>query len=163
MKTSYEVRAMRFAKILAKLFENCVSLADYEKMISIYNQNHSIPLNYSYGISRIAIIRSDYVIKFDYGYEKFYGDCTSEQRVYEQAVEDGMEYLLAKSTAFSLFGHNGSIMPRIKGVDNRHKHWEEHCTADEYLWLYEHIFDLHSGNVGYKNRKVCVIDYAAEK
>ena len=63
MKTSYEVRAMRFAKMLAKLFENCVSLSDYEKMISIYNQNHPIPLNYNYGISRIAIIRSDYVIK----------------------------------------------------------------------------------------------------
>ena len=163
MKTSYEIRAMKFAKILSLLFKDCVSLADFKCAIKKYNETHRYPLHWDYGISRVAIIRSDYVIKFNYGYNRSFGDCFSERRVYELAERDGMSHLLAKTTIVSFNGYSCAIMPRIKGINNEHKYWVEHCTADEYLWLYEHVFDLHSGNVGYKNGRVCVIDYAAEK
>ena len=161
MKTSYEVRAMKFAAKLAKLFENCHSLRDYIYVINHYNETHVIKLKYNHGISRIAIIRSDYVIKFDYGEECDFGNCASEGRIYAQAVEDGMEHLLAKTTVFSLHGHSGCVMPRVKGINSRHKYWCDYCTDEEYYWLRGHVYDLHRGNVGYRNGKVCIIDYAA--
>ena len=161
IKTDYEVRAMKFANKLAELFEDCHYLRDYVRVISHYNKTHVIKLKFDSGISRIAIIRSDYVVKFDYGDEFDFGNCASEGRIYAQAVEDGMEHLFAKTTVFSLHGHSGCIMPRVKGINNRSKYWGNYCTDEEYWWLRDHVCDLHRGNVGYRNGKVCIIDYAA--
>ena len=66
MKTTYEERGIKFAKVLARLFEDCYYLSDFKKVIKAYNDCHKRKLRYSNGVSRIVIIRSDYVIKFDY-------------------------------------------------------------------------------------------------
>lgn len=165
MKTTYEERGLKFAETLAKIFQACVYLEDFISVIEHYNETHSRKLRWSNGVSRIVIIRSDYVIKFDYHPCRFWedgraGNCESEEEVYQMAVEDGMEHLLAKPTVRHLFNHTISIMPKINGIGDGRRNWWEHCTREEYLWLEDNINDLHNNNLGYRNRKVCVIDYA---
>lgn len=164
-RTSYEIRAEKFARQLSKMFYGCEDLLDFIKEIHKYNRTHSRKLRYNYGVSRIAIIRSDYVIKFDYQpvgrwADGRAGNCMVEEEVYKKAVRDGMEYLLAKTTVLHLNGLTCAIMPRINHVDDDRRNWRNYCTCDEFRWLMSNLCDLHSGNVGYRNRKVCVIDYA---
>ena len=165
MRTNYEVRAEKFARQLSRMFEGCVYRIDFLRKIHEYNRTHSRKLRYNYGVSRIAIIRSDYVIKFDYQAVDRWadgraGNCMIEEEFYKRAVRDGMEYLLAKTTVLHLNGLTCSIMPRINHVEDDDRNWRDYCTCDEFRWLMSNLYDLHSGNVGYRNRKVCVIDYA---
>lgn len=165
MRKTYEERGMKFAKFLAKLFQDCVYLRDFEYVLTKYNYTHSRKLQWAHGVSRIAIMRADYVIKFDFQPVGRWangqaGDCYSEEEVYDMAVADGMEYLFAKTTVNAEYGKTFSIMPRINGVNDYNKNWWNYCTHDECEWLEEHVHDLHDGNVGYRHGKVCVIDYA---
>lgn len=167
MKTDYESRAHKFAHVLVTLFADCESLDDFEFAISEYNTTHSRPLVYAHGVSRIAIIRSDYVIKFDFRPSGWWedgraGSISSESRVYAQAVADGMEHLLAKITVDYEDNRVFAIMPRIRNVGDEYREWSDYCTCEESEWLEDHINDLHCKNVGYRNGKVCVIDYAWE-
>ena len=165
MKKSYEERAIKFANYLAKLFQDCVYRSDFEWVIQQYNHTHSRKLHWAHGVSRIAIIRADYVIKFDFQPEGRWangraGDCYSEEEVYQIAVEDGMEHLLAKTTVCESCGHTFSVMPRINRIEDYSRLWWNYCTREEMDWLEEHVNDLHEGNIGYRRGKVCVIDYA---
>ena len=164
-RTNYEIRAEKFARQLSKMFEGCVYRIDFLRKISEYNRTHVRKLRYDYGVSRIAIIRSDYVIKFDYQAVDRWadgraGNCMKEEEVYKKAVRDGMEYLLAKTKVLHLNGLTCSIMPKINHVNDDRRNWRDYCTCDEFRWLVSNLCDLHWGNVGYRNRKVCVIDYA---
>ena len=164
-KTNYEVRATKFAKVLALLFEDCVYRSDYIDAIERYNQIHTRKLKYSYGVSRIVIIRADYVIKFDFrptgGWsDGRAGNCKKEYDFYEFAIQEGMAHLFAKPTLLDIAGHTAEIMPRIYGVYNNRRCWWNFCTAEEEEWLWSNLNDLHDGNIGYKNDKICVIDYA---
>lgn len=161
-KTSYEERAYKFAvRTLSKLFENCIDQVDFIHAIDNYNNTHVNKLQWANGISRFAIIRSDYVVKVDYNpYPEGWGDCRTEERVYKRAVTEGMDYLLAKTTVFELRGHTFAIMPKIAYIYNRRKNWFDGCTHEEYDWVTKNIKDIHSGNYGFRNGKVCFIDYA---
>lgn len=165
MKTNYEARAIKFAKVLAKRFEGCATYMDFLYAIQEYNGTHIRPLKYESGVSRIVILRADYVIKFDYEPTNSYwigraGDCESEEQLYKFAVSEGMEHLLAKTTVLHMNGLTLSIMPRIPkvGLDNRW--WGDYCTEEECDWLWRNVGDLHAHNVGYRHGKTCVIDYA---
>ena len=168
MKNPYEVRAMKFAAILVRLFFGCATLADFEEAIAEYNSTHSRPLNYAHGVSRIAIMRADYVIKFDLAvsdeWDDGYGGCragdnSTEEEVYARAVDAGYDYLLAKTTIAVIGGRAVSIMPRINGVGDEWRYWGDYVTDEEYDWLTENICDLHEYNVGYRKGKPVVIDY----
>ena len=168
MKSDYESRALKFARILTALFANCFDLADFENAIDRYNCTHTHAIRYAHGVSRIAILRADYVIKVDYNPAPWWadgraGNIESEARVYAQAVADGMEHLLAKVTVGEANGRTFAIMPRIMGVGNEERDWQDFCSYAEYEWLNRHIRDLHEHNVGYRGDKVCVIDYAWEE
>jgi hypothetical protein len=163
--TTYEARAMKFARTLTALFSGCSTLDDFEFAIQWYNAHHSRKIRYAHGVSRIAIIRADYVIKFDMipegGFEDGRaGNCNSEEEVYSRACADGFEYLLAKTTVVTTEEHTFSIMPRVEHVNDLTRDWWDHCTEEEQDWLTENVNDLHCGNVGYRRGKVCVIDYA---
>lgn len=165
MKTSYEERGMKFAKVLAKMFEDCETLLDFKDAIYRYNLSHKRKLHFAYGVSRIAIIRSDYVIKFDvvpvgWFVDGHAGNCETEKEFYDFAVKEGMEYLLAKPSLGEFFGHTFSVMPFVRGVDDEKKEWCNTVNDYEYDWLKEYLNDLHRGNVGYRRGKVCIIDYA---
>lgn len=166
MKTNYEARAKKFAKVLAKRFEGCVTYGDFMNAIQEYDDTHVIPLNYTHGVSRIVILRADYVIKFDYQNENSFwadgraGNCESEGRLYKFAVSEGMEHLLAKTTVLHMNGLTLSIMPRIPKVGSDDRWWGDYCTAEECNWLCRNVGDIHEYNVGYRHGKTCVIDYA---
>lgn len=163
-KSTYEERGAKFAEVLAKRFEGCVTLDDFRREIQRYNITHVRKLDWGYGVSRIAILRADYVIKFDFTPTGWFsdghaGNCSSEEAVYARAVADGMEHLLAKTTVLALHGLTCSIMPRIKGVGTRYD-WEKTVTPEEEEWLYDNLKDLHKYNYGFRKGKICVIDYA---
>lgn len=165
MKSSYEARALKFAYTLVALFADCLTYQDFRAVIMEYNRHHSRQLNYSCGVSRMVIIRADYVIKFDMKPEGMFsngcaGNNATEAEVYARSVVDGYEYLLAKPTCININGRDITIMPRISRVNDESRYYVNYCTDDEYDWLCENINDLHEGNLGYRNGKVCVIDYA---
>ena len=165
MKSTYEARAIKFARLLAMLFAGCVDLSDFEYAVECYNDTHSRKLRTAHGVSRFTVIRSDYVIKFDMKPTGSFsngraGNCHSEEAVYARAVADGMEHLLAKTTVMQIKDHTIAIMPKVNGVGDYDRCWWDHCTQEEYRWLEENVNDLHDGNLGYRRGKVCVIDYA---
>lgn len=168
MKNDYEASALKFARLLSRWFMDCLTFRDFIEAIDRYNAHHSIPLRYEHGVSRIVILRADYVIKFDYAPDEKWdnGDGTnraggnaSEEIVYERAVRDGYSYLLAKTTAVMIGGRHVSIMPQISGVNDEDKYWGDYVTEEEYDWLMENVNDIHEGNVGYSHGKPVVIDY----
>lgn len=164
MKTDYKVRAEKFAHVLVKLFADCEDLGDFYEAVEEYNDTHrNCNMLCDHGISRIAIIRSDYVIKFHRRGADFYsgaGDNYSERRVYEKAVKAGYAYLLAETTLKNIDGVDVAIMPRIKGVGSTSLYG--YATAKEIQWLWDNIGDLHANNYGRRDGKICVIDYAWE-
>lgn len=166
--TPYEVRAYRFAQTLCRLFEECSTLEDFEWAIRQYNRAHSIPLHYDYGVSRIAIIRSDYVIKFNIAptgdWDDGEGGCragnnSSEEEVYNRAVRDGFAHLLAKTTVVRIMGRDIAIMPRIYHVGDTSRCYYQYMTKEERDWVADNIYDVHCWNVGYYNNKPVIIDY----
>lgn len=160
-KTSYEERGTKFAKFLMKaFFENCDSLADYINAVNRYNRDHVRKLKFAHGVSRFVIIRSDYVIKIEYGTGKDWaGGNENELEIYNLALKDGMAHLLAKPTLIEIDGKIISVMPKINNIRCRKRFWK-YCTYEEQAWLYSHVSDLHSGNIGYKKNKICIVDYA---
>ena len=162
--STYLERAMKFSNVLAELFEGCRYLNDFQKAITDYNHNHARPIKWDNGVSRIVIMRSDYVIKFDYEntnpYYHRFGNCTSEKEIYDTAVKDHMEHLLAETTICHSHGMTFSIMPCIKGVGIKSRVWCDYCSRAEAEWIWDNIGDIHCWNVGYRNGKVCIIDYA---
>lgn len=161
-KTSYEERGEKFARYLMRaLFKECKTLTDYRKAVEDYNKTHKRELICKNGISRVVIVRADYVIKIEYGSAKSWaGGNKSEYKMYELAVKDGMAHLLAKPTPVKIGRKTLTIMPRIDHIRDKKRDWWKYCTPTECNWLDSHINDLHTGNVGYKRNKVCIVDYA---
>lgn len=161
-KTSYEERGAKFARYLFKtIFKGCRTLNQYEDAINKYNRTHTRKLVWKHGASRIAIIRSDYVIKIEYGAGKEWaGGNKSEKEIYDLAVKDKMEHLFAKTTLIKINRRVISIMPKVNHIRNYDRWWEDYCTDAERAWLWNHVADLHRGNVGYKRNKICIVDYA---
>lgn len=163
MKTDYRIRAEKFAHVLVKLFENCETLDDFYDAVEEYNHTHrNCNMRIDNGISRVAIMRSDYVIKFHRraDFDSWAGDSYSERRVYEKAVAAGYGHLLAETTLVNIDGVDVAIMPLIKGVGTTNMY--DCTTCKEYDWLRKNVGDLHKSNYGRRNGKVCVIDYAWE-
>lgn len=171
-KTSYETRGINKGLQLCKVFMGCETLSDFEFCIRRYNATHKRPLRYAHGVSRITILEKDFVIKFDYRNTSGWwadgraGSNASEAEFYFiKAVEAGMTHLFAKPTYVSdvKTRRSFSVMPFIEGVGDSERWWCYYCSPDEEEWLNENVNDLHSHNVGYRDGKVCIIDYAWEK
>lgn len=162
---NYEVRALKFAEtVLAPLFQDCYTLSDYENQIFNYNVTHKRPLRYDHGVSRITILRNDYVIKFDIIPTGNFsdgraGNCESELQIYEQAVEDGFSHLLAKPSLHYWGSKPFLIQPLVKGVGLR-TDWWRFCSGEEEYWLDHNIYDLHAYNYGFRKGQICIFDYA---
>ena len=163
MKNDYRVRAEKFAHVLVKLFADCRYLEDFEYAVRQYNNTHRhCSMKIAHGISRIAIIRSDYVIKFHRraDFDGWAGDNTSERRMYEKAVDDGYDYLLAETNLVNIDGVQVAIMPRIYGIGSTYD-YEDYLTWDELEWVENNIGDIHSKNFGIRNNNICFVDYAS--
>lgn len=161
-RTSYEERGEKFARYLMKtVFKDCRTLKQYQLAVERYNFTHVNQLICKHGVSRVVIIRADYVIKIEYGKGKEWaGGNLAEREVYDQAVKDGMEHLLAKPTLVKIGRRTLSVMPRVEHIKDMKKDWRDYCTPAERKWLFWNVTDLHYGNVGYRKNKVYIVDYA---
>ena len=167
MKNDYEVRAQRFIeKVFPFIEENIFDPYEVEDAIDEFNKKYNRKVFVRYGEARIALITSDYVIKFDYDDEciEEIGGCENEMKLYAQAVTDGFDYLFAKISRYNYRGYSFYIMPKINHVGeyrNYYRHADDFMTFAERVWCENHnLTDLHSNNYGFRKGKVCIVDYA---
>jgi hypothetical protein len=160
-KSSYEVRAERFIKMIAPFLITCRSIDDYYCAVNTFNFRYHRAVIMKHGISRIALITSDYVIKITYDEESDFGTCEDERLMYEEAKLAGFDYLFAQITHVEYEGKDYYIMPRINGIGKYEDDAFEYMTEEENDWVSNRIYDLHNKNYGWKNGHVVLIDYSA--
>lgn len=162
---SYEERAKDF---IAQIFPY-IERSDYdceamETLVDEFNKTYSRKVILKHGIARIALITSDYVVKYTYdAYEaEEAGDGENEIKLYAEAERDGFAYLFAKVTRYEYNNYVFYIMPRIHGIDPYSCiHADEHMTDEENDWCDKHhLTDLHCNNYGFRKGHVCIVDYA---
>lgn len=161
---NYEERAKDFIKLVFPYIESVDTVWEARTAIELFNVQHNRKVKICNGLSRIALVTSDYVVKFDYDEEEIevIGGCDIEVNLYNIAKQEGFDYLLAKVTPYEYNGHKYYIMPRIRGIGKYN--WNEayeFMTAQECNWCKSHhITDLHCNNYGFRNGHVCLVDYA---
>ena len=167
MQSSYEERARAFIhQIFPFIVDRIFDIYWVQKAVADFNIKYHRNVKVCYGDARIALITSDYVIKYDYDNEiiEDIGGCEQERELYEQAVQDGFDYLFAKTTRYDYNCISFYIMPRINGVGKygkQYRHADSFMTTEELAWCDDHkLVDLHWQNYGFRNGKVCIIDYA---
>ena len=161
---SYIERAQDFIKEFYPYISDCHNHWQREVNTLEYNMDYNRRVQYCHGLTRIAFVTSDYVVKMDYDAKQVatFGGCESEIELYEEAEQDGMEYLFAKITRFEYQGKMFYIMPRIRGIGR--KFWDAwaYMTDEESDWCERHdLHDLHNLNYGWKDNHVVLIDYGA--
>lgn len=168
MKTSYIVRAKKFIRqILPYIIPNITWIPAVEKGVNEFCIAHNRKIKVAYGSARIALITSDYVIKWNYDNEAVedIGGNTEELKMYEKAKEDGFDYLLAEPTKVTINGYDFIIMPKVNigRTDNKGKQKraiQNYLTDEEYMWTLDNIDDLHIYNWGFLKNKPVITDYA---
>lgn len=166
MKSDYISRAKKFIPVIDKILdeyfgeEYCI-----EQSTRAYNYAHHRNVVFSHGLTRYAFITSDYVIKIDYDKDEVerWGGCEREYELYQNAVVDGMDYLFAEITPFMYNNKVYYIMPRIKGI-GRTDYYDAtyYMNKEEKNWCRNWgLIDLHYLNYGWRNKHICIIDYAA--
>ena len=132
--------------------------------VADFNEHCHRKVIMKHGIARIALITSDYVVKYDFDKEEVaeVGGCEAEVELYAEAVKDGFGYLFAEITHYPYRGHDFYIMPRIRGINgDSWDHADVYMTDEENAWCDDHhLSDLHCNNYGFRKGKVCIIDYA---
>lgn len=164
MKSDYRVRAEKFIYSIFKVIENNLNdPSTISDLIYEYNWAHNRKIKVSYGCSRVALITSDYVVKWVYDEENAdeVGGCVDEYYFYQYAKECGFAYLFAEMTLFDYRGITFGIMPRIPNVGFCHHAGciNEYLSRAECDWLSRNVNDLHHGNWGIKNGHVKIVDY----
>ena len=132
--------------------------------INQFNKQFSRKVKYYYGCARIALLTSDYVVKYDFDEDEVacLGGCENEVARYALAKREGFAHLFAEITPYEYQNHTFYIMPRIYGIERNpeYKGWH-YMTYEERQWCLNHeITDLHCGNYGFRNGHICIIDYA---
>lgn len=163
MKNSYEIRARKFVKQIAPFLINCEKVSDFEMATYFFNKMYHRKVHCAHGLTRVAFVTSDYVVKVEYGYEYLtYGGCSEELALYEDAVKEGFAYLLAKIEHFHYLDMDFYIMPRIGGIGRTEEDANSYMTDEELDWCDTHdLHDLHNWNYGWKDNHIVLIDYAA--
>lgn len=165
MKSDYRVRASRFIHSVFSYIENYLTEpCMVEEAIDNYNRDHSRKVEVAWGSARIALITSDYVVKWDYDtdYAEDIGGCEDEYCAFIKAKAEGYSHLLAETTLIVINNIMFSIMPRIRNIGPDHHGGEiqDYLTALEWEWLRHFDKDIHHYNWGIRHGKACVIDYA---
>lgn len=166
MRSSYEVRAQKFIRQLFPYLDRCFTCSDYEEAIYNFMIDHPTRhIDFAHGLTRVAFITSDYVVKIDYNEDEIarFGGCEKEIKFYSIAEAEGMAHLFAKISRYVYNGFIFYIMPRVTGIDE--DRWEDanyYMTDEENDWCEEHhLYDLHCRNYGLVNGRVKIIDYGA--
>ena len=162
---NYIERAKDFVEqIYPFLAEGDFTPFDVIDEVEEFNAQYNRKVIMRHGISRVALITSDYVVKFDFDPDEVecVGGCENEIELYAQAKRDGFAYLLAEITRFEYHDRRFYIMPRIRGINGDNWYHADHYMTDaERDWCDRmNLSDLHCNNYGFRNGKVCLIDYA---
>ena len=164
MKNSYVERAQKFIRGFFPFMENWTDKYDVEQAVYDYMIKHPRRnVQFANGISRVAIITADYVIKFDYDPNNVeeVGGCENEVSFYSMAKDEGKAYLFAEITPYEYCGQRFYIMPRVEGIGRTWHSAEYYMTWEEQLWCDRHgLSDLHCNNYGWVDGRICIIDYA---
>ena len=158
MKNPYTVRAEKFLHEIYPYIKRENEVHKIRAAVAQFNKDKNRKVKFAFGVSRIALITSDYVIKFDRKGGRWAGDCAGEYKKYQQAVKDGFAYLFAASTKVTYKHRNFYIMPRINGIGSG-KYWEN-LTFEEEYYIDSVTSDMHNGNFGYYHKKPVIVDYA---
>lgn len=164
MKNTYEVRAQNFIKQIFPYLISCRKYRDYEFAVWAFNMKFNRKVIFQHGLTRIAFITSDYVIKMNFheSAAELFGDCESEIALYNEAEQDGFEYLFAKISRYEYRNTTFYIMPRISEINKTYNEAWDYMTDEECDWCCNHCLgDLHCSNYGWKNGHIVIIDYAA--
>ena len=166
MRSSYEVRAQRFIRAIAPYLTYCSDCYDYSDAVNAFRARHpKRKIAFDHGMTRVALITSDYVIKINYDEDNVarFGGGEQEIAFYQMAEREGMAHLFAKISRYDFDGRTYYIMPRVTGIDE--DRWEEawyYMTEEECDWCEDHnLYDLHCKNFGIMNGKVKIFDYGA--
>lgn len=158
---SYEERAKDFLKRVYPIISQYLTDPyKVEECMDKFNEKNNRDVVVGWGSARVALITSDYVIKWEYDADEvdFIGGFEDELNLYEEAKEDGFAYLFAEITPFEYRDFPFYIMPRIKGAEYATA-WS-YMTEKEKTWCRSHrLDDLHSGNFVFRDGHVCIFDY----
>lgn len=164
MRNTYEVRAQKFIQRIAAYLQGAETIQDFDWAVCAYNHDHHTSVRLSHGMTRVALITSDYVVKIDWSPEsiKTFGGCEKEMALYAEAEADGFAHLFAKITPFQYDGMTFYIMPLIRGIGRTSQDAWEYMTVEESDWCSNHnMYDLHYLNYGWKKDHIVLIDYGA--
>jgi hypothetical protein len=162
--SSYEVRAIRFIQQIFSYIADCHTVRSYRDAVLAFNLKHNRKVICNNGMTRVALITSDYVVKIDYCPENVerWGGGEQEVEFYQMASSEGYGYLFAKITPYHYKGHTFYIMPRVHGIGRKFDDADTYMTEEESDWCWEHdLYDLHNQNYGWKDGHVVIIDYGA--
>ena len=164
---NYEDRAMDFIKAIFPYIESDMeSPWTIRKGVREFNENFNRNVIVRSGSARVALITSDYVVKFDYDHDavREIGGGENEVRLYEIAEREGFAYLFAKITHIEWEGYDFYIMPRIYWINDDHDSAWRYMTKTEEQWCKAHsLTDLHCGNFGFRNGEICIVDYGFQE
>ena len=163
----YELRAIDFIKEICPFIEeDLTSPFVVRQNVAFYNMKYNRKVVVRSGCARIALITSDYVVKFDYDPEEVesLGGCQNEMYLYDIAEREGYAYLFAKISHVQWHGHDFYIMPRVHGINDSNGRGWQYMTAKERAWCKAHsLTDLHCGNFGFREGRICIIDYGFQE
>ena len=172
MKSDYRIRAQKFIKQIFPYIDGYMydDLNETIERVQRFANEKRRKVLVNYGVSRIAIITADYVIKWDrhFAQNKYErsraGDCKKEYLTWRWLLDEnpGYAYLFAEITRFRFGGENFYIMPRVRGINRDRDVYAYECVdGDEEDFLCEWFYDLHSGNFGIDRKgNVTIFDYA---
>lgn len=164
MRNTYEIRAQKFIRRIATYLNGAETIQDFEWAANAYNYRYHTRVRVSHGMTRVALITSDYVVKIDWSPENIetFGGCEAEMALYAEAEADGFAYLFAKITPFQYDDMTFYIMPLIRGIGRTDEDAWEYMTVEESDWCSNHnMYDLHYRNYGWKKDHIVLIDYGA--
>ena len=160
---SYVVDAYRTMKNLSRYIYNWYDIDNVERAVSKYDRaTWTNNLRVEFGSSRIVIIGSNFVVKWNYCDSAIVniGGCEEELNMYYYACRCGKDYLFAEMSCIYINGLFLYVMPFVSCVGQQKGWMEQYLDEEDYKWLVEKVRDLHSANWGVVDGQCVIIDYA---
>lgn len=172
MKHTRVERATRFIERLfpefggyfTKKYLDWEDFCSLEEKMAVYNKTHSRNILVKSGSARVALITSDYVVKYDRDRENksSVGDCEDELRAYNFVKKKGYDYLFAEIEKIVVNGYSFYVMPRVEvKYSDQIYHEVAALSPPEQDFIDRYFEDLHDENYGYnQSGRPIIIDYA---
>ena len=168
MARTWQFQAEKFAEEIYPYIKRKLSSDNYDgdfckalrSVVEKYRRYKNPRIEMDWGATRVCIIGSNFVLKFDYGKTDLFGGCYDEYLTYKKAKEDGYSHLFAKCRYFVKHGFSFFAMEKIDHIGETTL-FEANWTEDEIDYVDSNVRDLHFMNFGVRDGYGVVIDYAA--